>query len=438
MMRTNFAKHLGIIAALVFACTAVTVHAEDVTESLHTCTLTFDPQSVPDMEVTGVGLKGEFLFYQSNMTLHTDETGMADGVSKYYPPSEYESGMASIGGLYYEEMTKNEDGIYEITLTLPAGVYPYQFVINPELGPEDEQMSWSNVTTKDGEKKGFVDLMSSLQLGNQAPKNRFITDPLNPPTVPTVTGNQSNSELIVGTCKETLRAPIDDEAKKGTVSYQSYIDIDGKVQSAGIYLPAGYDKEKTYPLLLVSHGGGGNEGDWFSQGQLGNIMDNLIAQGKTKEAIVVTPNNVVYDWDYEKIAANIQDCLLPYLEKIYHISSDVHDRAFCGLSMGSMTTLYMFYHYSERYDYFGAFSGGLAPGNEYFSLDDDHIREVKLLIGSAEEDIAYNYQDIGVPTTIEALKEAEVPFEPYFVTGSHDWFCWPDMFAYFAENFLWQ
>ncbi len=433
-MKKSMACFLSLVSVAALACGVYA--ADDAT--LYPVTLTFDPAVIQDVEVTGVGIKGEFLFYESNMDGVTGETGMADGVEKYYPPSEYRAGLASIGGLYYEEMELNADGIYEITFELPAGVYPYQFVINPELGPEDEQMAWSNVTTKDGTKHGFIDMRGSLMMGDKAETNRFIQDPNNLPVAPTVSGSQSNSELIVGTCEESARTPIDDPAKKGILSYQSYVDIDGVVRSAGVYLPAGYDKTKTYPLIIVSHGGGGNEVDWFSQGQLNNIMDNLIAQGRTREAIVVTPNNTVYDWDFDKIAANIEECLLPYLETVYNISEDIHDRAFCGLSMGSMTTLHMFYHYSERYDYFGAFSGGIAPGNESFSLDDPHIREVKLLIGSAEEDMAYNYRDIGVPTTIDALKEAEVPYEPYFVTGSHDWFCWPAMFEYFAENFLWK
>ena len=60
------------------------------------------------------------------------------------------------------------------------------------------------------------------------------------------------------------------------------------------------------------------------------------------------------------------------------------------------------------------------------------------MIGSAEEDIAYNQRDIGVPTTIRALDAKGLPYIPYFVTGSHDWFCWPQMFQYFAEAVLWE
>ena len=105
--------------------------------------------------------------------------------------------------------------------------------------------------------------------------------------------------------------------------------------------------------------------------------------------------------------------------------------------MGSMTTLYTYMHHPERFQYFGAFSGGLAGGEE-FTLANPKLREVTLMIGCAEEDIAYNERDIGIPSTIRALKEKELPFIPYFVPGSHDWFCWPAMFTHFAEHILWK
>ena len=188
----------------------------------------------------------------------------------------------------------------------------------------------------------------------------------------------------------------------------------------------------------VSHGGGGNEADWPSQGSIGNVMDHLIAQGKTREAILVCMNNSVYQWDFGKIARNCEERIIPFLEKLFPISKDTKDRAFCGLSMGSMTTLYMYMHRSHVYDYFGAFSGGIAPGHEQFTLEDPHLKDVTLMIGSAEEDIAYNEREIGVPPTIRALEAKGLPYIPYFVTGSHDWFCWPQMFQHFAEAVLWK
>lgn len=413
---------------------------------LYDVTITFDPKDFKENpEVEAVGISGEFLFYKSGLTGHTDETGMIDCEEKI-PPAKYVDGLDSIGGLYYEAMTKNVDNIYEVTLKLPAGVYPYHFIINPELcdaSELDERMVWAAMIDADCHKVALTHMIEVLRDGSYENHNYMITDPKNPPVAPTVTGKQTNSELFVGTAEECTRIPSvtkseADMKNKGIISYQSYTDVNGDTQTAGVYLPPNYDRNKTYPLIVVSHGGGGNEADWFSQGNLNIVMDNMIAQGRTKEAIVVTPNNAVYEWNFAVIAKNIEEHLIPYLETVYPISKDVKDRAFCGLSMGSMTTLYMYYHRSCKYEYFGAFSGGIAPGHKAFDISDPHIREVKLMIGCAEEDIAYNQREIGIPTTIKALKEAGIEYMPYFVTGSHDWFCWPAMFEYFAEHILWK
>ncbi len=140
------------------------------------------------------------------------------------------------------------------------------------------RLAWSNF------------LMDDHILHNFSEKGTRITDPKNRPNVLTTTGTQYNSELYVGTGEDYPWISADSQYKvlQGTVSYITYRDIDGKMQAIGIYLPPGYDKHREYPVVFVSHGGGGNESDWFSQGNVHNIMDNLICQGKTKEAILVT------------------------------------------------------------------------------------------------------------------------------------------------------
>ncbi len=407
-------------------------------KKLYDVTITFDPKDY-DGKVEGVALCGDFLFYESGLTGNTDKTGMVD-CDRKFPPAQYHEGLCNIGGRYCHPMEKNADGVYTATLKLPAGLYPYHFLINPDLCPAytDPKMAWGNLTMPDGSQKGMADFESAMKSGFSGERNHMITDPKNPPVVTTVTGRQQNSELCVGTPDECPWLPIADRSKAGTITYMSYADIDGKPQSIAVYLPAGFDREKTYPLIMVSHGGGGNEADWPSQGGICNIMDNLIAAGKTREAILVCMNNSVYQWDFAKIADNCEKCVIPFVEKIFGISGDTADRAFCGLSMGSMTTLYMYMHRSHVYDYFGAFSGGVAPGNKYFDIDDPHLKDVTLMIGSAEEDIAYNERDIGVPPTIRALEAKGLPYIPYFTTGSHDWFCWEMMFEHFAKDILWK
>lgn len=395
-------------------------------KKLYDVTLSFEEKDF-DGDVKNVGLIGEFLFYQSQLQGNTEATGMKSGKEKYVP-SEYKPSYSPIGGLYYKEMQYHpEKKAYTVDLKLPAGVYPYNFVINATVGEPvtDERWAWSNF------------LMDDHKLHNFSDRGVRIPDPKNAPVSATPTGIQRNSELFVGTWEEEpwLLAPA--SVAKGTVSYMTYEDIDGHVQSLGIYLPPAYEKSSQYPVVFVSHGGGGNEADWFSQGNIHHIMDTLIFQGKTKPAVLVTMNNSVYEWDFEKISRNLKQCIFPFVRKVFSVSSETGKNAFCGLSMGSMTTLYLYMHHTQLFHYYGAFSGGIA-GGEHFSLESPLLKYVKLMIGCGEEDIAYNESEIGVPPTIRALKEKKLPYIPYFVPGSHDWFCWPQMFAYFAENVLWK
>lgn len=80
---------------------------------------------------------------------------------------------------------------------------------------------------------------------------------------PTKDGAQMNSELYVGTPDDCPWLPAGNPMVKGTVTYISYTDIKGDPRSLGVYLPAGYDRTKEYPVVYVSHGGGGDEADWF-------------------------------------------------------------------------------------------------------------------------------------------------------------------------------
>ena len=131
-------------------------------KKLYDVTIKFDPKDY-DGEVKAVGLRGEFLFYKSGLTGHTDETGMVDCDEKF-PPSAYSEDLDNIGGIYYEEMEKNEDGLYEVNLKLPAGMYPYTFLVNPVLtdASEDPRFGWTNMQLKDGSKKSIKDVEKAM------------------------------------------------------------------------------------------------------------------------------------------------------------------------------------------------------------------------------------------------------------------------------------
>ena len=57
-----------------------------------------------------------------------------------------------------------------------------------------------------------------------------------------------------------------------------------------VYTPPGYDKnKKKYPIVYLSHGGGGYEFIWTDMGRVNLVLDNLIADKKAVPMIVVMP-----------------------------------------------------------------------------------------------------------------------------------------------------
>src|ERR1700720_1802918 len=58
-----------------------------------------------------------------------------------------------------------------------------------------------------------------------------------------------------------------------------------------VYTPPGYDprKKQTYPVLYLLHGFSDDASGWTAVGRAHLILDNLIAQGKTKPMLVVMP-----------------------------------------------------------------------------------------------------------------------------------------------------
>jgi enterochelin esterase family protein len=130
---------------------------------------------------------------------------------------------------------------------------------------------------------------------------------------------------------------------------------------AFIYTPPGYEDSTTrYPVLYLLHGSGGDEDAWPTMGIANVIMDNVIAQGKSKPMIVVMPNAYAGELASLDLAgprknpppgvgaaggapavppdANenaIVNDLIPFVEKHFRALPGRENRALAGLSMGS-------------------------------------------------------------------------------------------------------
>ena len=109
-----------------------------------------------------------------------------------------------------------------------------------------------------------------------------------------------------------------------------------------VYLPPGYEtSERSYPVLYLLHGGGDDQTGWVQFGEVENIADKAINEGKSTPMIIIMPdantgkrgytNSATSDWLYEDFFFNE---LMPFVEKKYRIKADKRYRAVSGLSMG--------------------------------------------------------------------------------------------------------
>lgn len=373
-----------------------------------------EPEKQPDprRKIEKVFLKGSFQFYRREETASYAAFGDNSGIPTYDAFS-YRKGMFSTGvdvtsgeELRYE-MTPVAETVYAVTLPLPAGIYGYKFSI----------------------------------LYSDGTMEKSIYDPCN---MPPANGSHTigQSEFALGEA-ESEQEPLCYELAQpgvsyGTLLYESYEAIDGTTQPLGIWLPEGYAPDRPCRTIYVSHGGGGNEVDWMASGVIPVMMQNLIRAGKTEEAIVVTMDNTWFHWDETKTLPNVLNCIIPYMERRYHVLPGWGNRAFCGLSMGSMTTNDMMRLYPEQFGYYGGFSGGIREhDHQLFRPEILRTRRIYETCGCV--DIAYNNtRGISTLDYLKTLDELEVPYTFQLLDGSHDWGVWRESFIRFAVDHLWK
>ncbi len=156
----------------------------------------------------------------------------------------------------------------------------------------------------------------------------------------------------------------------------SYEQKTQKLQKhAVVYLPYGYDEAKEYPVFYLMHGGWSNEyaylGSVDNPRGMKHILDHGIQNGEIEPMIVVCPtynNTSPEDSGNYSLALQLTDNyhnelendLIPAVDSKYSTIADRDHRAFCGFSMGSMTTWRTFEHSLEYFRYFMPSSGGPA------------------------------------------------------------------------------
>jgi enterochelin esterase-like enzyme len=137
---------------------------------------------------------------------------------------------------------------------------------------------------------------------------------------------------------------------------------------AFVYTPPDYDKDPTrrYPVLYLQHGWGEDETAWSNQGRANLIMDNLIAEGRTKPFLIVMTYGMTNDvkigglgsFNIAPFETVLLDELIPYIDANFRTLPDQPHRAMAGLSMGGMETRTITLKHLDTFSHIGLFSGG--------------------------------------------------------------------------------
>jgi enterochelin esterase-like enzyme len=215
---------------------------------------------------------------------------------------------------------------------------------------------------------------------------------------------------------------------------------------AFVYTPPGYDADQQirYPVLYLQHGWGENEYGWAVQGNANLIMDNLIAEGKTKPFIIVMTYGMTNDvrpggianFDIKHFETVLVDELIPYIDSNFRTLTDQPNRAMAGLSMGSMETKSITLKHLDKFSHIGLFSGATisvedAEKTEGFK---EKVKLVFVSYGSKEVDGSGRPRRGGDPgATTKALKEAGINSQYYLSPETaHEWQSWRRSLKEFA------
>ena len=215
-----------------------------------------------------------------------------------------------------------------------------------------------------------------------------------------------------------------------------------KMRRMHVYTPPGFEASRDrYPVLYLAHGDGDTDEVWTRIGRASLILDNLVADGKAKPMIIVTPfifaaepGSADLPRNSELFAKDLFEDVIPYMEKNLRALPGSANRAFGGLALstnralegipGNNTLADILMTNMDKFDYFVFTSAGGAwdvPTYEkkYPGVLDNpaNIKRVKILVsdGTANNNFARNKR------FVEGMKERG--YTTFFTVhdGIHGW-----------------
>lgn len=275
-------------------------------------------------------------------------------------------------------MEKNMDGVWCATVKIDKpDIYPYSFIVD----------------------------------GVQ------IADPLNKDTFPNENFKASLLEMPSWPSFPPVNAAEPDtllyrlrDVPHGKLHYCTYSsEVLGTYRPLVVYTPASYDKgKKKYPVFYLVSGTTDTEETWTKVGKLNVILDNLIAEGKAEEMIVVMPYGNMMNGTpmpsslkaaemYSVFSDELTKCIMPYVESNFRTLNKPQSRAIAGFSRGGGQSMFAALKNLDKFSYLAAYSAYLTPEvmEAYFpqlvSAGSPLNSELKLLwMGVGSSDFLYS------------------------------------------------
>lgn len=224
----------------------------------------------------------------------------------------------------------------------------------------------------------------------------------------------------------------------------------GEVRPLCVYTPPDYGKDPraVYPVLYLLHGAGEEVGGWVFNGPSSVIADNLIAQGKARPMIIVTPlghtvRNFVAASETERARSidlftrELLEGIVPFVEASYRAASGSANRAVAGLSMGGAQALQAGLGHPDAFAWVGSFGAAIrgesvaqtyAPFLANPKLANERLQ--LLWIGAGRDDGLFPANQ----ALHDALAAKGITHVFHESTGGHTWVNWRGYFIEFIPR----
>ncbi|MBO4826503.1 MAG: hypothetical protein J5506_04615 [Prevotella sp.] len=182
-----------------------------------------------------------------------------------------------------------------------------------------------------------------------------------------------NSLLEIPAREGSLAHDIKD-VPHGTMVYIHYYSKSlGATNNALVYLPPSYmwNRDKRYPVFYLISGTTDTEEVYYKVGRMNFILDNLLAEGKAQEMIIVLPYGNPYKllpsipdmagvpqtrFGGDVFSKDLNDDLMPYIEENYRTLADRDHRAIGGFSRGGNQALFNGLSHLDKFSYLCSYS----------------------------------------------------------------------------------